>query len=111
MNIKPLSVIALISVLVSGCHMYGSQQVKPHHHVSVHKVVMKKPYTPPKPSVPHSHPANGLTKVVNHAHPGGGKPHRHNYGTGAPKPATPEVLVVKVVSSHGHHRHHKKHHH
>lgn len=80
-----------------------------HHHSTVHKVVVKKVYPAPKTGVPHSHPANGYTKVVNHSHPGGGKAHRHNYGKAPQKKPTPPVVVVKVVSGHGHH-HHGKHH-
>ncbi|WP_146203565.1 hypothetical protein [Leucothrix pacifica] len=111
MNIKTLVVTTLVATFASGCHMYGgSHQVKPNHHVSVHKVVLKKPYTAPKPSVQHHHPANRYTKVVNHAHPGGAKAHSHNYGRSAPKKPAPNVLLVKVVSGHGHHRHHRRHH-
>lgn len=111
MNIKTLTIIAFVAIATSGCHMYGDQQIKPHHHTSVHKVVLQKAHTAPKkPAVYHHHPANHYTKVVNHSHPGGNKPHKHNYGKSAPKNAAPKVLLVKVVSSHGHHRHHRKHH-
>lgn len=110
MNIKTLTVIAFIAVFTSGCHMYGDSQIKPHHYVSVHKVVMQKNHVSPKPGVHHRHPANRYTKVVNHSHAGGGKPHSHNYGKSVPKRAAPNVLLVKVISSHGHHRHHRKHH-
>ena len=105
MNIKTLTIATGIAIFVSGCHMYGDKQIKPHHHTSVHKIIVKKAYTAPKPSVQHRHPANRYTKVVNHAHPGGAKPHNHNYGRSAPKSAAPQVLLVKVVGPHGHHRH------
>ena len=110
MNIKTLTMVAFIAVFTSGCHMYGDGQIKPHHYSSVHKVTVHKAHVPSKPGVYHHHPANRYTKVANHSHPGGGKLHNHNYGKSAPRHLTPKVLLVKVVSSHGHHRHHRKHH-
>lgn len=110
MNIKPLAIIALIATFTSGCHMYSDSQIKPHHHAKVHKVIVQKAHTAPKPSVYHHHPGNGYTKVKKHSHPGGGKKHRHNYGKQPPKKAAPKMLLVKVIGEHGHHRHHRGHH-
>ena len=30
--------------------------------------------------VTHTHPANAMTNSTTHTHPGGGRPHTHNYG-------------------------------
>jgi len=89
MNIKALTMTALLGVFLAGSSAqawwgHGHGYHKKHHKVKVYKKIYVKPVYV-KPSMYHSHPANGLTNDTYHTHPNGLRHHVHNYGTGGHK--------------------------
>ena len=92
MNIKTLTMTALLGVFLAGSNAYAwSNWVhgynKHHSHYKV-KTYVKPVYVKPtyvKPKTYHTHPANGLTNDTYHSHPNGHNHHVHNYGTGGHK--------------------------
>ncbi|MGB1310149.1 MAG: hypothetical protein ACPG47_03015 [Leucothrix sp.] len=101
--LKPLACTLISGVLLSGCHMYGGQQVQETHYKVIAKKVSTKHHGHPKPGIAHSHPANHYTTVVHHSHANGGNPHKHHYGKAAPKRPSKAVFHVKVVAKHKYH--------
>jgi len=62
---------------------YRKHYYKPHrkhYYYKPYRKVIKHVYV--KPSMYHSHPANGLTNDLFHSHANGNNHHVHNYGTG-----------------------------
>jgi len=89
MNIKTLTMTALLGVILAGSNAFAWSNVfhgYNKHHSHSHKVI--KTYVSPvyvKPSTFHTHPANGLTNDTYHQHPNGKNHHVHNYGSGGHK--------------------------
>lgn len=84
MNIKALTIGAILSVSVSSGLLYAgaSHQITPAT-PDMKQAAPPVQTMPAKPDTWHSHPANPFTNDIHHSHPNGQNEHVHNYGTGS----------------------------
>ena len=81
MNIKALTISAILSVSVSSGLLYAgaSHQITPTT-PDMKQAAPPVQTMPAKPDTWHSHPANPFTNDIHHSHPNGQNEHVHNYG-------------------------------
>lgn len=88
MNIRALTMTALLGVSVAGSNVYAWSNIlhgynKHHNHdVGTQQIKTYIKYVYEKPSTYHTHPKNSFTNDTNHSHPNGNNYHVHTYGSG-----------------------------